>query len=252
MRQLAVVAIVVLAILIGACRARRDAPLSQDAAATDSVEQHATAAAQEAMSGPMPADPHMALTPLRAGNTADSARAAALVATMRAALGKYRDVQVAEADGFQQFLPGVPQQVYHFTNRRWALEEMVRFDAAKPTSLLYRKQSDGSFVLVGAMYAAPGRESLDQLDARVPLSVARWHEHVNWCVPPLGRRDRWRETRDGRPVFGPRSTIATGAACTAVGGRFLPRIFGWMVHVMAFAGDDPHVIWGAGHEHAHS
>jgi hypothetical protein len=250
MRRLAVVVTIVFAPpgLSGACRARQDGQAAMDMAATDSIEQHATAAAQEAMSGPMPADPHMTLTPLLPGSRADSARAAALVAAMRAALDKYRDVQVAQADGFRQFLPGVPQPIYHFTNRRWALEEMLRFDAAKPTSLLYRKQSDGAFVLVGAMYAAPGHTSLDQLDARVPLSVARWHEHVNWCVPPLGRRDRWRETREGRPVFGPKSPIATAAACAAVGGRFLPHIFGWMVHVMAFSRDDPHVIWGAGHE----
>jgi hypothetical protein len=254
MRQLIVVVAIAFAApgLSGACRARQDGQAAMDMAATDSIEQHATAAAQEAMSGPMPADSHMTLTPLRPGSRADSARAAALVAAMRAALGKYRDVQVAQADGFRQFLPGVPQPIYHFTNRRWALEEMLRFDAAKPTSLLYRKESDGTFVLVGAMYAAPGRASLDQLDARVPLSVARWHEHVNWCVPPLGRRDRWRETREGRPVFGPKSPIATAAGCGAVGGRFLPHIFGWMVHVMAFSGDDPSVIWGAGHEHAHS
>ena len=254
MRRLAVVAIVVCAApsVTGACRARQDAQAPMDVGAMDSTEQHATAAAQEAMGGPMPADPHMTLTPPRPGSGADSARAAALVAAMRAALGKYRDVRVAQADGFRQLLPGVQQQVYHFTNRRWALEEMLRFDAAKPTSLLYRKEPDGTFVLVGAMYAAPGRASLDQLDARVPLSVARWHEHVNWCVPPLGGRERWRETREGRPIFGPKSSIATAQACTAVGGRFVPRIFGWMVHVMAFAGDDPSVIWGAGHEHAHS
>jgi len=254
MRPLAVVATLVFAApsVTGACRARQDAQAPMDVGAMDSTEQQATAAAQEAMGGPMPADPHMTLTPPRPGSGADSARAAALVAAMRAALGKYRDVRVAQADGFRQFLPGVQQQVYHFTNRRWALEEMLRFDAAKPTSLLYRKEPDGTFVLVGAMYAAPGRASFDQLDARVPLSVARWHEHVNWCVPSLGGRERWRETREGRPVFGPKSSIATAQACTAVGGRFVPRIFGWMVHVMAFAGDDPHVIWGAGHEHAHS
>jgi len=235
-----------------ACRARQDARAPVDMDAMDSTEQHATAAAQEAMSGPMPADPHMTLTPLRPGSPADSTRAAALLVGIRAALGYYRDVRAAQADGFRQFLPGVQQSVYHFTNRRWAVAEMLRFDATKPTSLLYRKEPDGRFVLVGAMYAAPGRASLEELDARVPLSVARWHEHVNWCVPPVGGRARWRETRDGRPVFGPKSTIATVDACTAVGGRFLPRIFGWMVHVMAFAGDDPHVIWGAGHDHAHS
>ena len=253
MRQFAVVVSCVFATagLTGACRARQDPHAAMDVGATDSMEQHATVAAQEAMSGPMPADPHMTLTPAWPGQAADSARAAALVAAMRAALGKYRDVRVAQADGFRQFLPGVQQPVYHFTNRVWALEEMLRFDPAKPTSLLYRKQADGTYALVGAMYAAPGRMSLQDLDARVPLSVARWHEHVNWCVPSVGGRARWRETRDGRPVFGPKSSIATAQECAAVSGRFLPHVFGWMVHVMAFAGDDPHVIWG-GHEHAHS
>jgi hypothetical protein len=50
-------------------------------------------------------------------------------------------------------------------------------------------------------------------------------------VPPLARRERWRERRDGAPVFGPESPIATREACAAVGGRFVPSIFGWMAHV---------------------
>src|SRR5437870_1939006 len=57
-------------------------------------------------------------------------------------------------------------------------------------------------------------------------------------------RRRWRETKDGQPLFGPKSPIATAEACEAVGGRFRPRLFGWMVHVMAFAGVDP---WNAHH-----
>jgi len=36
-----------------------------------------------------------------------------------------------------------------------------------------------------------------------------------------------------------------------VGGRFVPRLFGWMMHVMAFESDDPKVIWGEGAEHDH-
>ncbi len=170
-----------------------------------------------------------------------------------AALAPYRDVHAAAADGFRQFLPGVKQPVYHFTNWRWALEEMFRFDPAKPTSLLYRQEPGGRFVLVGAMYTAPARTSLEELDRRIPLSVARWHEHVNWCLPPPGEAERWRETRDGRPVFGPKSPIATAEGCAAVGGRFRPRIFGWMVHVLAFESDDPRVIWsaGPGEGHAH-
>src|SRR5437660_146155 len=80
--------------------------------------------------------------------------------------------------------------------------------------------------------------SLEELDRRVPFSITQWHQHVNWCVPARGQKERWSETREGRPVFGPRSPIPDESACAAVGGRFLPRIFGWMVHVNAFASDD--------------
>ena len=162
-----------------ACRAREAVQAPMDMAVLDSTDEHASRAAHEAMNGPMAADPHMTLTPLRPPRAADSIRAAALVGEMRVALDRYRDVRAAEADGFRQFLPNVKQPVYHFTNRRWALAELFRFDATKPTSLLYRPATDGRFVLVGVMYSAPARTSLDELDRRVPLSVARWHEHVH-------------------------------------------------------------------------
>jgi hypothetical protein len=199
------------------------------------------------MSGMSAHELHMRLTTPRPGSVVDSARAAALVVQMRNALGKYKDVRTAQADGYRQFLPEVPQTIMHFTSWRRALHAMFEFDPARPTSLLYRRAPDGSFELVGAMYTAPARTSADELDARIPLSVARWHEHVNWCLPPRGARERWREVRDGAPVFGPRSPIATREACDAVGGRFRERIFGWMVHVNAFASDDPKVIWSTDH-----
>ena len=237
-----------------ACRPRQPAP-AMDMGAMDSTDEHTDRAAHEAMNGTMAMDPHMTLTPVRRPTPADSARATALVRQIRGAFDRYRDVRAAEADGFRQFLPGVKQPTYHFTNRRYAVAEMFRFDPARPTSLLYRQDADGGFVLVGAMYTAPARTSLDELDRRIPLSVARWHEHVNWCLPPPGQPARWRETRDGKPVFGPKSPIATAEACDVVAGRFLPRIFGWMVHVMAFESDDPNVIWGGGgggSDHMHS
>jgi hypothetical protein len=229
---------------------RADAPTEMGA--MDSTDARTSQAAHEAMTGPLATDPHLTLTPARPAAPADSARARAVLDAMRSALAPYAEVARAEADGFRQFLPDVKQPVYHFTNRRWALEEMFRFDATKPTSLLYRQESNGRFVLIGAMYTAPARASADELDRRLPLSIVRWHEHVNWCVPPPGARERWRETEGGRPVFGPKSPIATAAACAAVGGRFVPHLFGWMVHVMAFESDDPAVIWGAGHAHSHS
>lgn len=254
MKTVLFVAALALAAAGGACarhtERRADAPMEMGA--MDSSDAPASRAAHEAMNGPLVTDPHLVLTPTRPGTAADSARAGAVLVAMRSALAPFADVAHAEAVGFRQFLPGVKQPVYHFTNWRWALEEMFRFDPAKPTSLLYRPEANGGLRLVGAMYTGPARASPETLDARLPLSIVRWHEHVNWCVPPRGEGDRWRETRNGQPVFGPRSPIATAEACTAAGGRFLPHLFGWMVHVMAFESDDPRVIWGAGHEHGHS
>jgi hypothetical protein len=195
---------------------------------------------------------HMEMTPALPGTAADSARAAGVAATLRAALAKYTDTTAAVADGYQMFLPSLKEQkVYHFTNRWRAVQESFRFDPARPTSLLYRKDATGRFVLVGAMYTAPKRYGYDKLDARVPLSIARWHKHVNWCLPRRGGAARWAERRDGQPVFGPESPVATKEACDAVDGRFQPTVFGWMLHANVFAGDDPRTIWGdehAGHD----
>ena len=217
--------------------------------AMDSADHSAAMAAEEAMGGALMAASHMRMTPARPASVADSARAAARVGELRAALQKYRDVHAAEADGYRIFLPGVPQRVYHFTNTRYGIAAAFGFDPARPTSLLYQKNADGSFELVGAMYTASARATMDELDRRVPLSIAHWHEHVNWCVPPRGQAARWAEQEGDQPRFGPKSPIVTREACEAVGGVFLPRIFGWMVHANVFASDDPAVIWGTGEDH---
>ncbi|MDQ3242779.1 MAG: hypothetical protein M3Q09_03535 [Gemmatimonadota bacterium] len=191
---------------------------------------------------------HMEMTPRRAANRADSDRAAMLVTQLRSAIGQYRDVTVAEADGFKQFAPQLKnQRVYHFTNYRWALGNEFRFNPEKPTSLLYSRDKAGKFVLVGAMYTAPKRYGADDLDKRVPLSVAQWHKHVNWCLPGGRQAERWKETMNGRPVFGPLG-VSTRKECDAAGGRFRDEVFGWMVHANVFAGDDPKVIWGDDHQ----
>ena len=198
------------------------------------------------------ADLHMEMTVALPGTAADSARAARVASTLRVALSRYTDTSAAVADGYQLFLPGLKQQkVYHFTNNWRAVQEAFRFDAAKPTSLLYRKDSAGKFILVGAMYTAPKRFGPEKLDARVPLSVARWHKHVNWCVPKRGQTARWTERRNGEAVFGPESPIATKDACDKVDGRFAENVFGWMIHANVFAGADLASIWGdehAGHD----
>jgi len=191
---------------------------------------------------------HMEMTPAPKGDAADSARAMRIAYTLRSALAPFRDTTAAVAAGYRMFAPQLKEQrVYHFTNRWRAIQEGFRFDASKPTSLLYTKGADGRFTLLGAMYTAPKRFGYDKLDARIPLSVAHWHRHVNWCVPRRGDAQRWLERRDGEPVFGPESPNATRDACLAAGGTFHDSIFGWMVHANVFAGNDVAAIWGDEH-----
>ena len=190
---------------------------------------------------------HMAYTSVRPLTPEDSIRAALVINELRQAIAKYRDVKVAEADGYKMFAPQIKNQPqYHFTRGWNAIRNQFSFDPARPTSLLYKKDANGNFVLTGAMYTAPKRASEDDLNSRVPLSVARWHRHVNWCIPPRSQKDRWTETKDGRPVFGPLG-VATKEECTEAGGRFIPQAFGWMLHANVFAGNDLKSIWHDDH-----
>jgi hypothetical protein len=171
---------------------------------------------------------HMTMTSMREQTPEDRQRAQEIVAQLRAGIEKYRDYHVALSDGFRIFLPNVPQPEYHFTSYRNGFLEAFTFDPARPTSLLYRKTPSG-YELVGAMYTMPKRATEEQLNARVPLSVAMWHLHTNLCMPPraqLGNAD-WTK-------FGLKGSITTQDGCAAGGGRFRPSIFGWMVHVYPY------------------
>jgi hypothetical protein len=196
------------------------------------------------MSGGLEESAHMRMTKLAPPQPGDAERAAAIVTVLRKALEPYRDYHHALADGYRIFAPRIKQHVYHFTNRRLAFLSILRFDPAEPSSLLYERTGDSTYRLVGAMYTAPRRASVAQLDARVPLSVAQWHVHANFCLPPHPFRMASYTARgpDGQPLFGARGTVATEAACEAAGGRFIPQVFGWMVHVYPFA-TDPAKIW---------
>ena len=174
--------------------------------------------------------PHMKMTSLRDPKAGDDERAQQVVEAARRAAEKYTDYKAALADGYKIFLPNLPQKQYHFTNYWYAFEAARDFNPEHPTSLLYEKQGDG-YRLIGVMYTAPKNASEAQLDERIPLSVAQWHAHVNMCVPPQDRRS---EIWGPHPLFGLAGSISTRAECEAEGGRFMPQIFGWMVHVYPF------------------
>lgn len=170
---------------------------------------------------------HMKMTALRDAKPGDEERAAQVVEAARKAAEKYTDYRIALSDGYKIFLPQLPQKQYHFTNYWYALEAARRFNPQHPTSLLYEKHG-ADYKLIGVMYTAPAKLSTDELDARIPLSIARWHEHTNFCGAPKGRES---EYFGPHAKFGLLGSITTEQECNAAGGKFRPQIFGWMVHV---------------------
>ena len=181
---------------------------------------------------------HMHMTELRKPQPGDAAKAQQVAGQAREALEHYRDYKVALDEGYRIFLPNVPQKMYHFTNYQYAMGEAFRFDPTKPTSLLYEKRGD-DYKLIGAMYTAPVRFSEEQLNERIPLSIAQWHQHVNMCRPPKGREF---EMLGKKPKFGLNGSITTQEECEAAGGTFMPHIFGWMVHVYPWE-KTPDDVW---------
>jgi len=182
---------------------------------------------------------HMLMTELRKPGPHDREQADAVVAAAREAMAPYQDYKKALADGYEIFLPNIPQPQYHFTNHANGLEARQRFDPLKPTSLLYKKTADGGYRLVGVMYTDRVDATEEEIDGRIPLSIARWHQHVNFCKAPP---DRKAEYFGPDAKFGLLGSISTRDACETAGGTFIAHVFGWMVHVYPYE-KDPQRIW---------
>jgi hypothetical protein len=204
-----------------------------------------SAHAMEAMQGHhMDMGPHMKMTAVRDLKPGDEEKAQQVVESARKAAEKYKDYRVALANGFKIFHPEIPQKQYHFTNYWYGFEAATHFNPDHPTSLLYEKHGD-DYTLIGVMYTAPKNSNEDQLNSRVPLSIAQWHAHVNMCIPP---EDKRKEMFGANPKFGLHGSIITKDACDAEGGKFLPQIFGWMVHVYPFE-QKQEDIWSVERQH---
>jgi hypothetical protein len=80
-----------------------------------------TARAVQSLEGHMDMGPHIRMTPLRKPTPGDAERANRTVADARRVAEKYTDYHTALADGYQIFLPDLPQKMYHFVNYRNAL-----------------------------------------------------------------------------------------------------------------------------------
>lgn len=195
-------------------------------------------AASDAMSASnLDSNPHVYETVLRPAAPGDQQRAAEILEILRNSMAKYKNYRTAIADGFQPFMPKTEQPLYWFISNRNAYASAYEFNPGHPTCLLYKK-SKGEYQLAGAIFTAPKSATESQLNDRIPLSIARWHEHVNLCVAPgsVSARDA------GAKRFGLDGSIVANDACVAARGRWVPQVFGWMVAVYPFQ-SDPSAVW---------
>lgn len=174
--------------------------------------------------------PHMLMSANRPITALDMARIQAIVANAHVCFDKYKDYHLALHDGYQIFTPNVAQDTYHFASITNLQEAQTTFDLAHPSALLYNKVGSG-WQFVGVMYSAPPNATLDELNARIPVSVAPWHLHVNICLPA---GDQGTTLFNPGSLFGLSGTITTQSQCNKIGGAFYQQMFGWMVHIPLF------------------
>ena len=139
--------------------------------------------------------------------------------TAKAATEKYRDVDLARADGYRQVMGALRGTGAHFVNQQYLDEG--GFDVAHPEVLLYDHADDGSLELVGVAYMLPQRSD-DEAPPTYFGPLAEWHEH-DFHRPCLTTRT-W-----GHPV----TINSTEADCRATGYVYIPPKF-WMLHVWLF------------------
>lgn len=174
---------------------------------------------------------HMYMTALRPKHPGDEERAKAVVANVKATIGRYKDYRKALADGYVIANPKVKQPQYHFINDANTREADLHFEPNKPTALLYRRTPMQEYKLEGVMYTASPDASEDELNDRIPLSIARWHRHINVCWAP---EDRVEDYQAAQPKFGMFGSINTKGACTVERGTFHPYVFTWMIHIFPY------------------
>ena len=185
---------------------------------------------REAASWHMDMGPHMRMTPYQPIMPADITRIKAIVQNAHICFDKHQDYHLALHDGYQIFAPNIPQDVYHFANVQSFVEAQTTFDLAHPSALLYQKVTNG-YHFVGVMYSAPANTAAEQLNQRIPISIAPWHLHVNFCLPA---GDNEQTLFSANSLFGLAGTISTQAQCAKVGGTFYASMYGWMVHIPLF------------------
>jgi len=187
---------------------------------------------------------HMQMSVKGKTQPGDDERAQQIIIAARAVLARYADVNTALTDGYKPFHPtGRMGEEVHYTNYRYGRQANQHVNYDHPTSILYKRTQEG-MKAVGVMYTAPQDATAEQLNAVVPLSIASWHRHVDFCGGPKSLPIA--EQFGPHAQFGMQGSLHTEEACKQAGGLWLPVVFGWMVHVYPNAAE-PSEIWGGTH-----
>lgn len=136
-------------------------------------------------------------------------RLSKLIAEIRTATERYRDVEQAKTDGYVQISGNVPLEGYHFYNAR-----ITHVDYAHPSALLYI-QADGEWQLVGLGYAVPGSRP-----ANTPFPGVEWKRRLAMC-----RYADWQEFPSRARAACPPSHPDTKSAFAA----WYPDL--WVIHL---------------------
>jgi len=114
---------------------------------------------------------HEAHESVSPGGAQDSV--AAFISRARAATERYKDQNVAAADGYRRLGPDFPAMGEH-----WANGEIVvrgEFDARRPGLLTYARVN-GVPTLTGVVYALPLADS--EAPPPFPFDRSHWHDHI--------------------------------------------------------------------------
>ena len=171
----------------------------------------------------------MYMTALRPVKPGDQAKAAAIVSAAKQAMTPYQDYHKALDDGYEIFF-AQRAAIPHITSRRLPMPSRPARASIRSSRrrCSIRRRLTAMHWSGRWVYRSRPDASEEEIDSCIPLSIARWHQHVNFCKG-TGRAQGgvlrpWREVRPAgldqhrRGVHSGRQEILS--AC----------VFGWMVH----------------------
>ncbi len=110
-------------------------------------------------------------------NTPEGDERALFIEGLCRSLSRYQDCRVALTDNYLSRASDETQSIWEFTNYWYGFKAAFDFDPNHPTSLIYQRDSQGEYHLIGAAFTAPERFTAEQRRDRIPAHIAEWQPH---------------------------------------------------------------------------